>query len=109
MIVQSVTEELRQEILASYLSGNSLWAVGQQYPWLKKHQVREALEGHVRPKNTQRRRDPTLEEIAERREQVRSTWTAEVASRRWVGRYLSTQEDRGSCLSRLFRAMGGDC
>lgn len=102
-------ESLREAIRQDYLSGMSVWRVGLKYHWLRKRDVREALEGIVRPKNTQRVTDPSPEELAERREAVKASWTAEVASRRWVGRYLARAEDRGSSLSRAFRAMGGDC
>lgn len=102
--MESLTEAIRRD----YLGGMSVWAVGEKYHWLRKRDIRQALEGIVRPKNFQRTSDPSEEELVARREAVKSQWTAEVASRRWVGRYLTQSEDRGSCLSRLFRDMGGD-
>jgi hypothetical protein len=109
MIAPAVSEELRSQIVEDYLSGMSVWRVGEKYHWLRKRDLRAILGQHVRPKNTQRVTDPSEEELAERRDAVRASWTPEVASRRWVGRYLTQAEDRGACLSRLFRDLGGDC
>lgn len=108
MIAPTVTEALRQAVLRDYLSGLSIWTVRQKYHWLRQYQIRECLEGHVRPKNTQRKADPSPEELVARREQVKAAWSDEVASRRWVGRYAPQAESRGSSLSALFRDMGGE-
>ncbi len=108
MIAPVMSEELKEEVLEAYLSGLSMWGVSQKFPWLKKHQIREALEGHIRPKNTQRVRDPSPEEIAERSAAVKESWSPEQAGRRWVGRMASQAESRGSCLSDLFRDMEVD-
>ena len=108
MIAPTVTEALRQAVLRDYLSGLSIWKVRQRYHWLRQYQIRECLEGHVRPKNTQRTADPSPEEILVRSEEVRRSWSDEVASRRWVGRFAAKAESRGSCLSALFRDMGGE-
>ena len=101
-------DSLREAIRQDYLNGMSVWSVGLKYHWLKKRDLRAALEGIVRPKNFQRTLDPSEEGIVARRELVKAEWTAEVASRRWVGRYLTPAEDRGACLSRLFRDLGGE-
>jgi hypothetical protein len=101
-------EELKEEIVRDYLSGMSLWRVGEKYHWVKKRTLREIVAGHIRPKNTQRTVDPDEAEVVARREAVKASWTDEVASRRWVGRYLPQAESRGASLSRLFRAMGGE-
>lgn len=108
MIVQVLTDEVKAMVLRDYQSGLSIWKVRQRYHWLRQCDIRKALEGHVRPKNTQRKKDPDPDELAKRRDEVKAAWSDEVASRRWVGRYLTQAESRGSCLSALFRAMGGD-
>lgn len=104
-----LSENTKEGILQDYLSGMSLWAVGQKWDWVRKRDLRQVLEGHVRRKEaTQRKADPSEDEIAERREAIKRSWSDEVASRRWVGRMIPRSEDRGSCLSRLFRDMGGE-
>jgi hypothetical protein len=108
MIVQVVTEETLEAIRESYLSGMSLWHVAQAFPWVKKRDIRQALDGMIRPRNYQKGVDPSEEEVAERRDAIKAQWSDEVASRRWVGRYATKAQDRGSCLSALLRAMGGD-
>jgi hypothetical protein len=104
-----ISEETREGIIEDYLSGLSLWSVGQKYHWVKKAHLRQVLDGVIRPKHqTQRTPDPSEDEIRERSERIKASWPDEVASRRWVGRFIPRSEDRGSCLSRLFRDMGGD-
>lgn len=103
-----LSDPIKEAIVRDYLSGMSLWRVGTKYHWIKKRDLRALLAGHIRPKNTQRVVDPEEAEIVARREAVKASWTDEVASRRWVGRYLPQAESRGACLSRLFRDLGGE-
>jgi hypothetical protein len=106
--VQSLTEETLDSIRRDYLSGLSLWNVSLKYPYVRQKEIREALVGMIRPRHQQRTVDPEEAELAERRDQIKASWSDEVASRRWVGRYATKKPDRGSSLSALLRAMGGE-
>ena len=104
-----ISERTKEGILQDYLAGMSLWAVGQKWDWVKKRDLRTILEGHVRRREaTQRKADPSEDEIVARREAIKASWPHEVASRRWVGRLVPRAEDLGSCLSRAFRDIGGE-
>lgn len=108
MIASVISPEVREWIVQDYLSGMSLWQVSQKYHWLRKHDLRQVLEGHIRPKTVQRTNDPSEEEVVQRREAIKASWTPEQARARWVGRYASRPEYLGSSLSRALRDMGGD-
>lgn len=107
MIYGQITPQMREWIRRDYMGGLSLLQVGQKYHWLKKRDIRDSLVGVVRGKHRSPV-DPTEEEIVERREAIKASWTPEQARLRWVGRYLAKPEYLGSCLSKALRDIGGE-
>lgn len=103
-----MTPEQREGIRQAYLSGLTLIEVGMRFRWASQRELRQCLEGIIRPKTCQRSKVPSEEEVAQRRDAIRASWSAEQARSRWVGRYLSRPETLGSCLSRVLRELGGD-
>lgn len=106
--VMSISMEIRSEVKRDYLSGMTLWAV--MHKWkrrLSQQQVREILNGMIRPKGSQAK-ELSAEEVEERKQSIRNQWTPEQASRRWVGRYLSSQEQMCKQFSHILRSMGGN-
>lgn len=103
-----ISDETVEQVRQDYESGMSVWAV--QNKWaasLLKTEVRLCLEGMIRPKG-ELATDPSEEEVAREREQIRAKWTPEQASRRWVGRYLSSPEQAGRQFSKILTAIGGN-
>lgn len=103
-----MTPEQRERIRDSYRAGMTLAEVGQAFRWASQRELRQCLEGLIRPKTCQRSKAPSEEEVAQRRDAIKASWSAEQARSRWVGRYLSRPETLGSCLSRVLRELGGD-
>lgn len=103
-----MTLEQREEIRQAYLTGMTLVEVGQIFRWASQRELRQCLEGIIRPKTCQRSKSLSEEEVAQRREAIKASWTTDQARSRWVGRYLSRPETLGSCLSRALRELGGD-
>jgi hypothetical protein len=100
--------ELEERIRRLYLGGMSLAQVGRQFEWMPLREIRKALDPVIRPRNHQRRKDPSEEEVVLAREETKAKWTPEQARLRWVGRYLSRTESLGSCLSQALRDLGGE-
>ena len=91
--------ELKARIVKEYMEGASIWFLRNKYASLLSHaEVRRTLEGIVRPRGEPTISDPSEEEIIAARDALKAQWSAEVASKRWVGRYLSSPEERGSAL-----------
>jgi hypothetical protein len=111
--VSTVTETgsaLVEKVRSEYLAGESVWSLQMRYSAvLKRSEVKRILSDIMRPQGGQMNPDPTEEEIVALREATKAKWTDEVASRRWVGRYLSRPETAGEAMSRILRGMGGDC
>lgn len=108
--VEEITETgtaLTDRIIREYMEGASVWKLKMRYAHLLTHAgVRRLLEGVVRPSpSDQSPSDPTPEEIAAERDRLKSQWSAETASRRWVGRYLSRPETLGEALSKQLNAI----
>jgi len=103
-MVTEITERgsaLRERVIEEYRAGASLWSLRNKFAQVLTHsQVREILEGVLRPRG-ETRSDPTEEEIAAEMERFKSQWSAETASKRWVGRYLSSHETLGEAFSRV--------
>lgn len=103
-IVTEITErgtELTAKVISEFQQGASIWALKMRYAHLLTHSgVRRLLEGVVRPTSEAAKSDPSEEEIVAAREQIKAKWSAETASRRWVGRYLSRPETLGEALSK---------
>lgn len=92
---------LKERIVKEYLAGASIWSLRNKYARLIPHsEVRRLLEGIVRPRGEPSHADPTEEEIVRERDRTKSQWSAETASKRWVGRYLSSPETLGEALSK---------
>jgi hypothetical protein len=119
MIAQNYTQprekelrgtDLRDLVRKEYLSGQSVWALQNRFARLLScTEVKNMVADILRPKGGLPKSDPTESEIVVARDAIKSRWTDEVASRRWVGRYLSSPESRGEALSKTFRSWGGDC
>lgn len=103
-----MTPAQRQKIRDHYQSGWSVSQVSQAFRWVSQRELRQCLEGLIRPKTCQRSKVPSEEEVAQRRDEIKASWSPEQARSRWVGRYLSRPETLGSCLSRALRELGGD-
>lgn len=111
-------------VIREYEEGASRWSLSNRYAqYMSRSEVHRLLTGKVRgpkpPEKTEeirssksRRRgkdnDPSEEEIVALRDATKAQWSAEVASRRWVGRYLSRNETAGEALSKALRKTGGD-
>lgn len=100
-------ESLESRIRREYMEGQSVWNLQNKYALqFTRTQVRQLLEGMIRPRGV-KNSDPSEEEVARLRDEIKAQWTPEQASRRWVGRYLSRPESLGEGLSRELRRMGG--
>lgn len=95
-------------VRADYMSGMSISDLMKKHRFLTSRQVRQCLEGILRPKSRPSRPDPDEAEIARLRDEINRSWTPEQASLRWMGRYVTRPETLGSCLSRAIRDLGGD-
>jgi hypothetical protein len=102
--VEEITERgsaLTDRVIREYMEGASIWALKMKYSHLLTHSgVRRLLEGIVRPSSDQTPSDPSPDEIVAARDRLKAQWSAETASRRWVGRYLSRPETLGEALSK---------
>lgn len=104
----TVTSQTVDQVREDYMSGMTLWAV--QHKWkrvLEKYEVRLILGRMIRPKGGGCK-ELSDAEVEERKRQVRENWTPEQASKRWVGRFLSNQDQVGKQFSKILRAMGGN-
>ena len=100
--------ELMERIVGEYLAGASIWALRMKYSSLvSQSEIRQMLAKVVRPHGGPSKSDPSEEEIAAERDRIKEGWPHEVASRRWVGRYLSRPETLGEAFSKTLRSMGG--
>jgi hypothetical protein len=107
--VSKSQSSLRDQVIADYQSGLSLWTVQNRWAAVfNKSEVKRILTGIMRPKGSPKS-EPSEEEVALLRDEIKSKWTPEQASRRWVGRYLSRPESLGEGLSRELRRIGGNC
>lgn len=95
------------QIRADYLSGMSLAQVQDKWRRWTRRQVRMCLDGLIRPQ-ARPPVSPSVEEVAQRKFEISSQWSAEQARARWVGRYAARAESLGSCLSKALREMGGE-
>ena len=102
-------ESLESRIRREYQEGQSIWTLQNRYALqFTRTQIRQLLEGIIRQRGV-KKSDPSEEEVARLRDEIKAKWTPEQASRRWVGRYLSRPESLGEGLSRELRRIGGNC
>jgi hypothetical protein len=108
-MVSQTEESLECQVRREYMEGMSVWNLQNKYALqLSRSQIRRMLDGVIRPRGV-KKCEPTEEEVARLRDEIKARWTPEQASRRWVGRYLSRPESLGEGLSRELRRMGGNC
>lgn len=103
-----ITKELIEQARQEYLKGASLWDLTIKYRGIPRMRIRSWIEDILRNRRDQAKERLSESEVAQRAAEIRSGWTPEMASKRWVGRYSQTvAETRGSSLSKTLRAMGG--
>lgn len=93
-----------RQILDAYLSGLSLMEVQLRYRAIPRHKIRRLLKEHevMRDAKCKRSDDPSPAELIQERDRIKNSWSAEEASRRWVGRTQSrAAEERSRALSKL--------
>ena len=97
---------LAEAIRRDHRSGMTIWEIQQRYHWVQRTQIRRYLRKNRAEKPPES--DPDEAEIERRRDQIRASWSPETAAKRWVGRYSTQAESRGSSLSKILRDLGGD-
>jgi hypothetical protein len=68
------------------------------YPFLRRLRREDGLDARSQRRGNQKP-DPTLEEILQRAEEIRASWTVEETSRRWVGSHSSIHRERATARS----------
>lgn len=69
------------------------------YPFIRRLRKEDGLDVRTQRRGNQKP-DPSLEEILQRAEEIRASWTVEETSRRWVGNHSSIRAGRLSRMSR---------